>query len=73
MPFLFATAILVIALGVASPAHAYLDAGAGSMIVQLLLGGFAGLLVIGKLYWMRIKSIFVRQPPDASPDAGKQL
>lgn len=34
-----------------SPAHAYLDPGSGSYILQLLLGGFAGLAVVGKLYW----------------------
>jgi hypothetical protein len=35
-------------------AHAYLDAGTGSMILQVLLGGFAGLALVGKLYWHRL-------------------
>jgi hypothetical protein len=35
-------------------AHAYLDAGSGSMLVQLLLGGTAGLVVLVKLYWRRL-------------------
>lgn len=30
---------------------AYLDPGAGSLILQLLAGGLAGLAVMGKLYW----------------------
>jgi hypothetical protein len=34
-----------------SPAFAYLDAGSGSMILQLLLGGVAGLAIVVKLYW----------------------
>lgn len=34
-------------------AHAYLDPGNGSMLLQLLLGGVAGLSVILKLYWRR--------------------
>lgn len=34
-----------------SPAHAYLDPGSGSYILQLLLGGIAGLAVVTKLYW----------------------
>jgi hypothetical protein len=38
----------------AAPAHAYLDAGSGSMLVQLLLGGTAGLVVLLKLYWRRL-------------------
>ncbi len=49
-------------LRVDAPAYAYLDPGTGSMLVQLLLGGVAGALVIGKLYWQRIKAFFGRQP-----------
>ena len=52
-----------------APAYAYLDPGTGSMLVQLLLGGVAGALVIGKLYWQRIKAFFVRQPVQ-SPSRG---
>ncbi len=36
-------------------AYAYLDPGSGSMLLQLLLGGIAGLAVIMKLYWARFK------------------
>lgn len=39
------------------PAHAYLDPGSGSMLLQVLLGGFAGLAVIGKLYWRRLATL----------------
>ena len=39
-------------------AFAYLDPGTGSMLLQLLLGGVAGVLVIGKLYWQRVKDVF---------------
>ena len=41
----------------ASSAYAYLDSGTGSMLLQLLLGGVAGLIVIIKIYWHRILSI----------------
>lgn len=37
----------------ATGAHAYLDGGTGSMLLQLLLGGVAGLAIAGKLYWYR--------------------
>ena len=40
------------------PAHAYLDPGTGSMFLQLLLGGVAGLAVLLKLYWQRLLSFF---------------
>ncbi len=39
-----------------TPAHAYLDAGTGSMLLQLLLGGVAGLAIAAKLYWHRLLS-----------------
>jgi hypothetical protein len=34
---------------------AYLDPGSSSMIVQMLLGGFAAVGVALKLYWRRFK------------------
>ena len=40
------------------PAHAYLDPGAGSMLLQILLGGIAGLAVFLKLFWHRILTFF---------------
>lgn len=36
---------------------AYLDPGAGSLILQLLAGGLAGVAVMGKLYWARVKRV----------------
>ncbi len=35
----------------------YLDPGSGSMILQVLLGGVVGLIVIAKLYWNNILTI----------------
>ena len=35
-------------------AEAYLDPGSGSMLVQLLLGGVAGLAVVVNLFWKRL-------------------
>jgi hypothetical protein len=46
----------------------YLDAGSGSMIMQALAGGFAGVAVVGKLYWRRIRRVFARRDP--SDDLG---
>ena len=54
-------AVLLATAG-SAPAYAYLDPGTGSMILQLLLGGLAGALVIIKLYWVRFKEFFVRKP-----------
>ena len=45
---------------------AYIDPSAGGMLVQLLLGGAAGVAVLGKLYWKRIKtSLGIKSKPDA--------
>lgn len=58
---LFAVALVWVATA-ATPAHAYLDPGTGSMILQVLLGGIAGALVVVKLYWKKIKRFFLRTP-----------
>jgi hypothetical protein len=42
-------------------AYAYLDPGSGSMLLQLLLGGVTGMVVIFKLYWQRVKGFFNRR------------
>ena len=36
-----------------TPAFAYIDPGSGGMMMQLLLGGFAGVVVLLRLYWQR--------------------
>ena len=58
-------------LRVDAPAHAYLDPGTGSMLVQLLLGGVAGALVIGKLYWARLTAMFGFGRPRSQEEAGE--
>ncbi len=42
-------------------AYAYLDPGSGSMLLQLLLGGVTGVVVIVKLYWQRVRGFFNRR------------
>lgn len=62
-------ALSAVFLGVmaSAPAYAYLDPGTGSMMLQLMLGGVAGALVIGKLYLHRARDFFRsigrRRPP----------
>lgn len=45
---------------------AYLDPGSGSMILQILAGGFAAVAVTAKLYWNRILK-FLRIKKDDEP------
>ena len=49
-----------------STAHAYLDPGTGSIILQVLLGGVAGLALACKLYWQKFITMlgFRRKPAD---------
>jgi hypothetical protein len=37
-----------------SSLFAYLDAGTGSILLQALMGGFAGLVVLSKLAWQSV-------------------
>jgi hypothetical protein len=48
-------------------AHAYLDPGTGSVLLQLLLGGVAGIAMAGRIYWARIKEMLgIRPKPEAA-------
>jgi hypothetical protein len=47
---------------------AYLDAGSGSMILQIILGGFAALAVSMKLYWRRLTTFLRIRKPEAEPE-----
>ena len=50
--------ILVAVLACPSLAYAYVDPGAGSMLLQLLLGGVAGLFVFFRLFKQKILRLF---------------
>lgn len=52
--------ITVLLLIVTKPAYAYLDGGTGSVIVQMLFAGVAGLLALLKLYWEKCKNFYRR-------------
>jgi hypothetical protein len=63
----------------ASPAHAYIDAGTGSMILQILVASAAAGLFILKSQWRRLKAKFfgsdaeperAEHDPQASVDVG---
>ena len=61
--------VFALALDFSNPAHAYLDPGTGSMMLQLLLGGIAGTLVVGKLYWQRVKDFFRKESKPPAPES----
>jgi hypothetical protein len=53
----FALATLALLTFLPRLVFAYLDPGSGSMLLQVLLGGVVGLIVIVKLYWNNILSL----------------
>jgi len=51
-------------------ALAYLDPGSGSMLLQLLLGGVAGVVMLLKLYWHQLLVFFgikKKETPEETP------
>jgi hypothetical protein len=55
-------------------AQAYLDPGTGSILLQVIIGGVAGLGVVGKLYWHRLRGLLgldKKEPQEEPPSAVK--
>ena len=50
--------VLSISLATSGPAHAYIDPGAGSIMLQGIIAALAGVGVVLKLFWSKIKSLF---------------
>jgi hypothetical protein len=45
---------LAVTMATIAPAHAYLDPGTGSIILQAIIGGLAMGAVTARLYWNKI-------------------
>ena len=61
--FMMSTRILValfVGLVLARPALAYLDPNASSVLLQVILGGVAGVAIAARLLWHRIVGLFRR-------------
>jgi hypothetical protein len=48
--------IVSVLLITVAPAHAYIDAGSGSYVLQMLIAGLLGLVFTIKLSWQRFKT-----------------
>jgi predicted membrane channel-forming protein YqfA (hemolysin III family) len=66
-----ATYVIITALLAASapPAFAYLDPASGSMLLQMIVGGVAGLALAVKMFWHRILGFFGVKPKNIDDDA----
>lgn len=63
---IFSALVLMLVL---NPAHAYLDPGSGSAILQGIIGALAAIAITLKLYWHRLLCFFgLRKPIDDSDD-----
>ena len=65
-PRLMIAASLVVLAAIPARAQ-YLDPGAGSVMVQVIIAGVIGVATVVKLYWSRIKGLFRRRsdPPES--------
>jgi hypothetical protein len=52
----------LLAVVFARPCAAYVDPAAGSMMLQLVLGGAAGVAIAAKLLWRRVVALLQRTP-----------
>ncbi len=52
-------------------AHAYLDPGTGSMILQVVLGGIAMGFATLSVYYQRVKSFFSGRSKSQKRDSGR--
>lgn len=59
-PTVFSVAVLTLAgfLFIIKPAHAYIDPGTGSFLLQLLIGAVLGATFMLKAFWGKIKVWF---------------
>jgi len=49
---------VMLAVFVPAPAHAYLDGGTVSMVLQVILASIVGAMVSIKMFWARIRQWF---------------
>lgn len=63
------TALVALALFAASPAHAYIDPGTGSVLLQALIAGLAVASAAIAAFWGRIRQFFSRRQRADRPEA----
>lgn len=62
--FLLTVGLVTLFMALERPAHAYLDPGSGSMVIQMVVAAVAGALLSLRMFWGRLKvgvlSLFAR-------------
>lgn len=52
---------LWLSLFVVGDVHAYLDPGAGSIVLQAIIAAVAGGFIVMRTYWSKVKQLFTRR------------
>jgi len=60
--------INIFILVTANNAHAYIDPGSGSIIIQAILGGIAAVGTTVTIYWSKIKKFFSKNKKNSTDD-----
>jgi len=60
---LLISTVAFVVLAAEAPVYAYLDPGAGSMLLQVLLGGTAAVGVLVRLFWRNLADAFRKRDP----------
>ena len=58
-----AASVIIVVLVFPRSAHAYVDPGTGSYVLQIVIAGIAAASFSLKLFWGRIKAYFSGPPP----------
>ena len=54
------TLVFLLTITTSATAQAYLDPGAGSLILQMVIAGIVGALFTIKMYWLKLKQMVLR-------------
>ena len=68
--FIFITMTVAISIS-PSVAFAYIDPGTGGLLLQLLLGGIGGAIVVFKVYWRNVRDFFGFAPKEEESEITK--
>lgn len=60
--------LVVVSLGLPAAAHAYIDPGTGSFVIQGIIAAVVGAGVAIKMFWGRIKAAITGKPEEPGDD-----
>lgn len=63
---------LALSFAFAQDALAYFDPASGSLVLQMILGGIAGVALMVRIYWHKLLGLFGVQTADPSDDEGDE-